>query len=260
MAGNMSKIINLHPPHSDQIDSAEWRQTVEVLQASVRARDPDGLSQVSYYIRRIEQELGPLASSLAIMQARARGEGTTVDEGKEATMRARMQVLNDRLADLRPIISRARSAPKDSHDGPTPEARAKGKSHKGQLAGDTSILELPEGLRNSAMDLRCGWALRSPTSQHAKAVKLELEPKGVGEYGRVAEKLELQYIKWRKEMGRVRFTDWPIEDVVCIGRSIAESAKLRGVDPAALLHQVISALTIYHVLFPPVDTARRAGV
>lgn len=256
----MTKIIPLHAPHSEEVDTAEWRHTVAVLQASVRARDPDGLSRVSYYIRRIEQELGPLASSLAVMQARARGAGESVDEGKEATIRARMQVLNDRLADLRPIIGRARSAPKDSHDGPTPETRAKGTTLKGQLAGDTSILELPEGLRSSAEDLRCGWALRSPTSQHAKAVKLELEAKGIGEYGRVAEMMELQYLGWLKEMRRQHVCVWPVDDVICRGRTYHESAKLRRSDVGVVYHLAYAGLTIYHILFPPVDTARKAGV
>jgi hypothetical protein len=258
----MSEIITLHGPGSALHEQAEWRDTVEMLRDAVRKREKDSLSRVSYFIRRLEQELGPLVSSLAVMEARIRGGvADAMDEGKAVSTRARIELLQARLADLRPIIARVRSVPRDDEDGPTPETRAKGRMHRGQLVGeDASILELPECLRDSAMDLRCGWLVRSPSSQHAKAVKLELEARGVGTYGKNAEKLEEQYLGWLREMRRQHVCIWPVDDVVCRARSYAESAKLRRSDPGVVYHLVYAGVTIYHVLFPPVDTTRSAGV
>jgi len=253
---NVSELISLHPEHNDNPDSAEWRHTLDVLRRSIAARDPDAPARVSAMIRKIDRERANAAKCIAIMQARVRIGSEDFDVAKEANYRAILETSNNRLSDLRHVMGRIRSAPRDNHDGPTPEMRAKSRVlSDGRLASasDNVVTGLPEPLQATAMDLRCGWMLRSPAGMHVKAAKMSIESRGIGEYGKEAERLERQYVAWLKEMWRQHIHPWAADDTVCVGRTIEESAKLRRSDPAIVVHLVSASLIAYHVLFPPLD-------
>ena len=79
----------------------------------MRGRAPDAIDRVRREIKRLERELGPLASTLAILQAKARGAGQPVDLGREEAIRARMETLQCQLDDLRMIVRGVRAVPRD---------------------------------------------------------------------------------------------------------------------------------------------------
>lgn len=235
-----AEIIDLHPEGDPSRDSADWRATVQALRLGVQKRQRGAMEQVNTLIRKLSDELGPLSSTLAVRQARARAglPGPTDTAG----LQERISLLQARLGDLRDINRKVRSAMVDGNDGPTPEAAAKGSAN--------SLQDIKEGLREAARELRSGWLVKTPGGLHVKAAKLEDTPPGQGEYGATAEILESRYDSWAGEMGRIGTKIWPVTDVICVDRSYAETAKLRRVDPGIVRLLVEVGLTAYVVLWP----------
>jgi hypothetical protein len=218
----------------DAEDALLWSRHLETLRAGVRNRSPDGVDRVRREIKRIERELGPLASTLAVMQARER-TGHPIDLGRAEAIMARMEKLRAQLDDLRPILRNLKATPLPDDHGPTPEVAAR----------PAMGCDIPEDLLGPAMDLRCGWLVR--TSGLSAAISSYDELRTRGEPGRVAEMLERAYTAWHAEMQRQRMLIWPVTLLIFEGRSAIEAARLRGADPRMITHLVAAGLILYQV-------------
>jgi hypothetical protein len=221
----------------DAQDALLWRQHLEVLRAGVRNRSSDGAARVRREIKRLEREVGPLALTLAVMQAKAR-TGAEIDDGRVAAIIGRMDKLRAQLDDLRPILRSIKAAPRADDDGPTSEVAAR----------PTIAYDVPEDLRPVAEDLRCGWLVR--TAGLSAAISSYDELRVRGEPGRVAERLERSYVGWRAQMAHTRLPLWPTELVVCEGKSLLEASRLRGWDPRIIGHQVAPGLLVFQLHAP----------
>ena len=240
MANGGADIIDLHPEGDPARDNADWQATVRALRMGVQKRQRGALEQDNGLIRKLEQEMGPLASTLSVRQARVRAglAGPTDTIG----MTERMDLLRARLADLRDITRKVRSAMVDGDDGPTPQQAEKGPADTFQ--------DIKEGLREAAREIRSGWLVRTPGGLHVKAADLEDLGGGPGDFGPVATVLMQRYTDWTGEMARIGSKIWPVSDVICSGRTLAESAKLRRVDPAIVRSMLDTGLIAYVVLWP----------
>jgi hypothetical protein len=218
----------------DADESLAWSKNLEALRAGVAARKPDAVDRVKLQVRKLERELGPLALTLAVMQAKAR-TGVDVDDGRVAAIIGRMDKLRAQLDDLRPILRNIKAVPRADDDGPTSEVAAR----------PTIAYDVPEDLRPVAEDLRCGWLVR--TAGLSAAISSYDELRTRGEPGRVAERLERNYVGWRAQMAHSRLPLWPTELVVCEGKSLLQAARLRGWDPRIIGHQVAAGLILYQV-------------
>jgi hypothetical protein len=216
----------------DAENALHWSRHLEALRAGVRNRSPDGPDRIRREIKRLERELGPLASTLSVIEAKHR-TGQPVDLGRGEAIRARFAALQSQVADLRAIMRNVKATPHKEDRGPTSEVAARA----------TIASDIPEDLHGPAMDLRCGWMVR--TSGLSAAISSYDELRVSGQAGQVAERLERAYVTWRATMAHSRLLVWPTELVVCEGRSLLESARLRNMDPRIIGHHVASGLIVY---------------
>jgi hypothetical protein len=218
----------------DAESSLLWSRHLEALRVGVRARSPDGPDRVRREIRRLERELGPLASTLAVIEAKHR-TGHPVDLGRAEAIRARMETLQNQLDDLRPILRNLKAAPHADDRGATPEVAAR------PAAG----CDIPENLLDAAMDLRCGWAVR--VSGVREALMHYDEVRIMGSPGETAARLERAYTAWHAEMLRQRMLVWPVTLLVFEGKSALEASRLRNADPRLVTHLACAGLVLYQV-------------
>jgi hypothetical protein len=194
-----------------------WSKSIEVLRIALAARKPDAIDRIKLHIRKLEAELGPLVSTIAIQEARLR-TGRHVNVDRTATMRQRVEIIQSRLADLRALLRGVKST-SIPDTGATPETASRA----------PMMRDIPDDLVGPAMDLRCGWMVR--TAGAREAIMRYDEVRIVGSPGETATRLERAYVAWRGAMAHMRLLTWPTEIVVCEGRSLLESARRRHMDP-----------------------------
>ena len=222
-------------------EDALWQQHLEVLRTAIEQQQADAIDRVKLEIRKLDGEIAAVANRREIL-ARSNAKGG-IYSSIEVVIDANLARLNKRMGDLRDLLKNVRKVMLPDKAGPTPEAAVKPILN--------SLLDLPEGLRAAAVELRCGWIVRSPAAQKVKAAQMErIGGPSVGEYGETAGTLEQRYLGWAREMGRQRIPAWPIEDVVILDRGYLESATLRRSDGSVVRGLVEIGLRVYCIEYP----------